>query len=71
MRAKTTREMILDELNLVADEYWECLRSDLEHGIKPINEIAAAEFNLKYPKLSSFGGWLSDLIAQFEDKEDD
>lgn len=69
MRAKTTRELILAELEAVADEYWLSLQSDLEHGIKSLNEAAAIEFNVKYPQLSSFGGWLSERIATYEDIE--
>jgi hypothetical protein len=42
----------------IADEYWMCVNSDLENGVKSLNEKAAKRFTTYFPELSKFGSWL-------------
>jgi len=46
------------ERKAIDDEYALRLQSDLENGVKWLNERATDEFKNKYPKLSEFGEWL-------------
>jgi hypothetical protein len=43
---------------VIEDEYWQCLQSDLEHGVKSLNEKAADDFKRGYPALNKFAEWL-------------
>lgn len=45
--AEATKEKIMDE-------WWMCVQSDLEHGVKSLNERAAIEWNKNYPAISTF-----------------
>lgn len=47
-----------DELEAIKDEYWMSVQSDLEHGVKSLNERAAKQFQESMPELSKFGEWL-------------
>ena len=47
-----------DEREVIQDKYWECVQSDLEHGVKCLSEEAAAKFKKHMPELSNFGAWL-------------
>jgi hypothetical protein len=46
------------ERELIQDEYWMCVNSDLENGVKSLNEKAAERFIKYFPELSKFGSWL-------------
>jgi hypothetical protein len=46
------------ERELIQDEYWMCVNSDLENGVKSLNEKAAERFTTYFPELSKFGSWL-------------
>jgi hypothetical protein len=46
------------ERELIQDEYWICVNSDLENGVKSLNEKAAERFTTYFPELSKFGSWL-------------
>ena len=46
------------ERKAIDDEYALRLQSDLENGVKWLNERATDEFKNMYPKLSEFGEWL-------------
>jgi len=46
------------ERETITDEYWSCIQSDLEHGVKSLNEKAALDFKKSMPELSKFGAWL-------------
>lgn len=37
----------------VRDKFWDALMSDLEHGVKSLNERASERFAKDYPALSS------------------
>lgn len=52
------------ELLTVADEFSLSLFSDLEHGVKRLNEAAAAEFYKKYPALGGFQLYLNQRIEE-------
>lgn len=63
----TTAEELMDFAKLVAahereaifDEWHSCLMSDLEHGVKSLNEKAAEEWHKNYPAQSKmFPEWL-------------
>jgi len=49
-----------DERDLVADEFFNCLQSDLEHGVKCLNETASSNFEKQYPALSKFCDWINE-----------
>jgi len=46
------------EREAIQDEYWMCVNSDLENGVKSQNEKAAERFTTYFPELSKFGSWL-------------
>jgi hypothetical protein len=46
------------ERDAIKDEFWLCLQSDLENGVKSLNEKASEDFARKMPELSKFGDWL-------------
>jgi hypothetical protein len=46
------------ERETIIDEYWSCIQSDLEHGVKSLNQKATEDFYQKMPELSKFGRWL-------------
>jgi len=46
------------EREAITDEYWSCIQSDLENGVKSLNEKAAKDFSTSMPELSKFGSWL-------------
>ena len=46
------------ERNVIEDEYWSCIQSDLEHGVKSLSEKAAKDFARSMPELNKFGTWL-------------
>jgi len=46
------------EREAIQDEYWMCVNSDLENGVKSLNEKAAERFTKYFPELSKFGSWL-------------
>jgi hypothetical protein len=46
------------EREAIQDEYWICVNSDLENGVKSLNEKAAERFTTYFPELSKFGSWL-------------
>jgi hypothetical protein len=46
------------EREAIQDEYWMCVNSDLENGVKSLNEKAAERFTTYFPELSKFGSWL-------------
>jgi hypothetical protein len=48
-----------DEREQIKDEWWMCVQSDLEHGVKSLNELAARKWDKEYPEISKFGGWLN------------
>jgi hypothetical protein len=48
-----------DEREAIFDEWHSCLMSDLEHGVKSLNEKAAEEWHKNYPAQSKmFPEWL-------------
>ena len=50
--AAKERERILDEWSM-------CVQSDLEHGVKSLNEQAAVKWRKDYPAISAFDDFLS------------
>lgn len=48
------------EREAIADEFWSCVMSDLEHGVKSLNEKASFDFQKNMPDLSKFGRWLNE-----------
>ena len=48
-----------DEREAIYDEWWSCVMSDLENGVKSLNEKAAADWHKNYPAQSkSFPEWI-------------
>ena len=48
------------ECEAIQDEFWLSLQSDLEHGVKSLNEKAAADYQKNYPGLVGFAKWLEE-----------
>jgi len=48
------------EREAIADEFWSCVMSDLENGVKSLNEKASFDFQNNMPELSKFGRWLNE-----------
>jgi hypothetical protein len=49
-----------DEREAIKDEWWMCVQSDLENGVKSLNEQAAAKWRKEYPEITKFGAWLNE-----------
>jgi hypothetical protein len=48
-----------DERNAIYDQWHSCVMSDLENGVKWLNEKAAAEWHKNYPAQSTlFPSWV-------------
>jgi len=48
-----------DEREAIYDEWWSCVMSDLENGVKSLNEKAAVEWHKNYPAQSKmFPEWI-------------
>jgi hypothetical protein len=58
-----------DEREQIEDEWSMCIQSDLEHGVKSLNETAAKEFHKNYPEIVKFWGWLNARGEHMTDKE--
>jgi hypothetical protein len=48
-----------NEREQIEDEWSMCVQSDLEHGVKSLNEQAAKDWFKNYPEIAKFGAWLS------------
>lgn len=46
------------ERELIAQEWWLCYQSDLENGVKSLNEYEAKKFATSYPEMAKFGEFL-------------
>ena len=47
------------EREAIYDEWWSCVMSDLENGVKSLNEKAAADWHKNYPAQSKmFPEWM-------------
>ena len=49
-----------DEREQIKDEWWMCVQSDLENGVKSLNEQAATKWRKEYPEIAKFGAWLNE-----------
>jgi transposase-like protein len=49
-----------DEREAIMEEWWMCVQSDLENGVKSLNEQAAAKWRKEYPEIAKFGAWLNE-----------
>jgi len=48
-----------DEREEIEDEWSMCVQSDLEHGVKSLNEQATKDWFKNYPEIAKFGAWLT------------
>jgi hypothetical protein len=48
-----------EEREAISAEWNSCVYSDLEHGVKSLNEQAAKDWLKNYPAIAKFGAWLS------------
>jgi hypothetical protein len=48
-----------DEREQIENEWSMCVQSDLEHGVKSLNEQAAKDWFKNYPEIAKFGAWLA------------
>ena len=49
-----------DEREAIKDEWWMCVQSDLENGVRSLHEQAAAKWRKEYPEIAKFGAWLNE-----------
>jgi hypothetical protein len=49
-----------DEREAIKYEWWMCVQSDLENGVKCLNEQAAIKWRKEYPEIAKFGAWLNE-----------
>ena len=42
------------EREAIMDEWWMCVQSDLENGVKSLNERAAEQWKKEYPAIAGF-----------------
>ena len=61
-------DRVREALEAIADEYAMRLQSDLEHGVRWLNEKAARDFNQTYIGLAGFMGWLNDRTLKEQTK---
>jgi len=47
------------EREQIEDEWSMCVQSDLEHGVKSLNEQAAKDWFKNYPEIAKFGAWMA------------
>jgi hypothetical protein len=52
------RSIAAQEREAISDEWHSSVYSDLEHGVKCLNEQAAKDWLKNYPEISKFGAWL-------------
>ena len=52
------RNIAAAEREAISDEWHSSVYSDLEHGVKCLNEQAAKDWLKNYPEISKFGAWL-------------
>jgi len=43
-----------EEREAIMDEWWMCVQSDLENGVKSLNERAAEKWKKEYPAIAGF-----------------
>jgi hypothetical protein len=55
---KELQDAVKAERKAITDEYWSCVQSDLENGVKSLNQKATEDFYRSMPELSKFGRWL-------------
>jgi hypothetical protein len=48
-----------DEREAIKDKWWMCVQSDLENGVKSLNEQAATNWRKEYSEIAKFGAWLN------------
>jgi hypothetical protein len=53
------KSLIHAEREAISDEWSMCVQSDLEHGVKSLNEQAAKDWFKNYPEIANFGAWLA------------
>lgn len=53
--AQRVAQMIADaEREEIMDEWWMCVQSDLENGVKSLNERASEKWHKEYPAIAGF-----------------
>lgn len=52
------------QITSIQDVFSDALQSDLEHGVKWLNEKAAKEFHQQYPALTQALTYLADLESE-------
>lgn len=46
------------ERETISEEWWMCVQSDLENGVKSLNEAATEKWQKEYPEISKFAAWI-------------
>lgn len=49
---------VAEERKTITDEWVSRVQSDLEHGVKSLNEASAEKWRKEFPLVSTFGLWL-------------
>ena len=58
--ADLIKQEVQTEREAIKDEFFMCLDSDLENGVKSLNEKAADVFKKTYPALNGFCDWINE-----------
>ena len=58
------------QLEQVIEQWEDAFRSDLEHGVRSLNDRAAKELAAKYPKIFAFGQVLAAMRPQQQQQEE-
>lgn len=66
MTNSTPQQLLLKEISNRLDD---ALQSDLENGVRSLNEKAAESFRRNYPALNDVIRWINDIY--FEEMPDD
>ena len=57
--AELIKAEVANEREAIREEFFLCLGSDLENGVKSLNEKAYEDFKSDYPALSKFCDWIN------------
>ena len=57
--AELIKQEVATEREAIREEFFLCLGSDLENGVKSLNEKAYEDFKSGYPALSKFCDWIN------------
>ena len=60
---------LVDALERISNAWSDAVQSDLEHGVRVLNEMAAAEFRKSYPSIFDIGKVINDEYLKFAEAQ--